>query len=149
MRKMGMGLMLGLVAFAGAAWSQGQPSAATEKAITALENQWLQSFRTNDPDLVAPLLAEKFVGTDVAGKISNKTEYLAENKTTKFASADYENLKVMVFGTTAIAIGGFKGKGTDSKGKPFNDHSSWTDTWIKMPNGKWQCVASQDTLITM
>jgi hypothetical protein len=106
MRKMGMGLMLGLVAFAGAAWSQGQPSAATEKAITALENQWLQSFRTNDPDLVAPLLAEKFVG-------------------------------------------GFKGKGTDSKGKPFNDHSSWTDTWIKMPNGKWQCVASQDTLITM
>jgi len=46
-------------------------------------------------------------------------------------------------------IGGFKGKGTDGKGKPFDDHSNWTDTWVKMPNGKWQCVASQDTLITM
>jgi ketosteroid isomerase-like protein len=56
---------------------------------------------------------------------------------------------VTVFGKTAIATGGFKGKGTGSDGKPFDDHSRWTDTWVKMPDGKWQCVASQDTLIKM
>ena len=41
----------------------------------------------------------------------------------------------------AIATGGYKGKGTDS-GKPFDEHLRWTDTWVKMPNGKWQLVAS-------
>jgi ketosteroid isomerase-like protein len=41
----------------------------------------------------------------------------------------------------AIVTGGYKGKGMDS-GKPFNEHLRWTDTWVKMPDGKWQLVAS-------
>ena len=57
--------------------------------------------------------------------------------------------KVTVFGDTAIATGGFKGKGTDAMGKPFDNNERWTDTWMKMPSGKWQCVASQATPIKM
>jgi ketosteroid isomerase-like protein len=47
-----------------------------------------------------------------------------------------------VFGDTAIARMGFKSKGTDALGKSFDSHSRWTDIWVKMPNGQWQCVAS-------
>jgi ketosteroid isomerase-like protein len=54
-----------------------------------------------------------------------------------------ENVQVTVFGDAAIAIGGFKGKGSDASGKPFDEHERWTDTWVKMPNGQWQCVATQ------
>ena len=55
-----------------------------------------------------------------------------------------------IFGDTAIATGGFKGKGTDAMGKPFdNNNERWTDTWMKMPSGKWQCVASHATPIKM
>ena len=54
-------------------------------------------------------------------------------------------MKVTVFGDTAIATGGFKGKGTDAMGKPFDNNERWTDTWMKMPSGKWQCIASQAT----
>jgi len=43
---------------------------------------------------------------------------------------------------TAIATGGSKAKGTDASGKPMDEHVRWTDTWVKMPSGKWQCVAS-------
>jgi len=25
----------------------------------------------------------------------------------------------------------------------------WTDTWVKMPNGKWQCVATQASPLKM
>jgi len=39
------------------------------------------------------------------------------------------------------------GKGTDSKGKPMDDTERFTDTWVKMPGGKWQCVASQGSAI--
>jgi ketosteroid isomerase-like protein len=126
-----------------------QTSGEIEKAIAALENQWLQSQRTNNPDIVAPLLADKFVSTETDGKVSNKAQMLASAKTRKYSSAEYEDVKVTVFGDTVIATGGFKGKGTDASGKPFDEHDRWTDTWVKMPGGKWQCVASQDSPVRL
>jgi hypothetical protein len=124
-----------------------QTGGATEKAVLALENQWLQSQKTNNPDLVAPLLANKIVSTGSAGEVTNKAQMLAEAKARKYANAEYEDVKVTVFGNTAIATGGFKGSGTDASGKSFNDHDRWTDTWVKMPDGKWQCVATHDSPI--
>jgi ketosteroid isomerase-like protein len=149
MKKTLMWCLIGLLSLGSAARSQAQQTGATEKAVAALEEQWLQSQKTNNPDLVAPLLADKFVNTSIEGKVSNKTETLANAKATKYVSADYEDVKVTVFGDTAIATGGFKGKGTDAMGKPFDNNERWTDTWMKMPSGKWQCVASHATPIKM
>ncbi len=126
-----------------------QTGGGTEKAVAALEQQWLQSQKTNNPDLFAPLLADKFVNTNSEGKVTGKAETLAKAKATKCDSAEYEDVKVTVFGDTAIATGGFKGKGTNASGKPLDDHERWTDTWVKMPNGQWQCVASQTSAVKM
>jgi len=147
---MWMWCLLGLLSVGSTAWSQAQQnSGGTEKAIAALENQWLQSQKTNNPDLVAPLLADKFVSTGGDGKVSNKAAMLADAKARKYASAEYENVQVTVFGDTAIATGGYRGKGTDASGKPFDEHERWTDTWLKMSNGKWQCVATQASPVKM
>jgi uncharacterized protein (TIGR02246 family) len=143
MKKTWMCCLSVLLLLASAAWSQAQTSGGTEKAVTALEQQWMQSQKTNNPDLVAPLLADKFVNTGTDGKVTGKAETLANAKATKYESIEYEDLKVTVFGDTAIATGGSKAKGTDESGKPLDEHVRWTDTWVKMPNGKWQCVASQ------
>jgi ketosteroid isomerase-like protein len=141
--------LIALISLGSAAWSQAQTSGGTEKAVAALEEQWLQSQKTNNPDLVAPLLADNFVNTGSDGKVMNKAETLADARATKYASAEYEDLKVTVFGDTAIATGGFKAKGTDASGKPLDEHVRWTDTWVKMPNGKWQCVASHGSPVKM
>ena len=138
-----------LVSLVSAAWSQAQTSGGTEKAVAALEEQWLQSQKTNNPDLVAPLLADKFVSTGNDGKVTGKAESLARDKAIKYDSIEYEDVKVTVFGNTAIATGGSKAKGTDEKGKPLDEHVRWTDTWVKMSNGKWQCVASHSSPIKM
>ena len=135
---------VGLLLVVSAAWSQG----TTEKTVAALENQWLQSQKTNNPDLVAPLLAEKFITTSSDGKVSGKAESLAHAKATKYESVDYDDLKVTVFGDTAIATGDFKAKGTDASGKPLLNER-FTDTWVKMPNGQWQCVASHGSPLKM
>jgi ketosteroid isomerase-like protein len=149
MKRAWMWCLISLLSVGSAAWSQAQTTGATEKAVAALEQQWLQSQKTNNPDLVAPLLADKFVATMSNGKVMNKAELLADAKATKYASAEYEDVKVTVFGDTAIAIGGFKAKGTDASGKPMDTHQRWTDTWIKMPSGKWQCVASHESPVKM
>ena len=149
MKKTWMCCLSVLLLLASAAWSQAQTSGGTEKAVTALEQQWMQSQKTNNPDLVAPLLADKFVNTGTDGKVTGKAETLANAKATKYESIEYEDLKVTVFGDTAIATGGSKAKGTDESGRPLDEHVRWTDTWVKMPNGKWQCVASQGSAVKL
>ncbi|MBV8050734.1 MAG: nuclear transport factor 2 family protein [Acidobacteriaceae bacterium] len=142
MRRSLMWCSLGLVLLASAAWAQG---GGAEKAVADLEQKWLKSQQTNNADLIAPHLAEKFVDTQSDGKVLDKAAMVAVVKKTKYSSAEYEDVKVTVFGNTGIATGGFKGKGTDPEGKSFDMHERWTDTWVKMPNGEWQCVATQST----
>jgi Domain of unknown function (DUF4440) len=79
----------------------------------------------------------------------DKAGALAMAKAMKYSSAEYYDVKVTAFGNTPIASGGFKGKGTDASGKPFDANERWTDTWMKMPDGKWQCIATQATPVKM
>ena len=141
--------ILGLLLLAIPAWPQGKGAAATEKAVAALEQQWLKAQQTSNPDLLEPLLADRFMETTSDGKTMSKAEALAGTKTSKYESAEYTDVKVSVFGNTAIATGEFKGKGKDEHGKPIVSPERWTDTWVKMPNGKWQCVASHASLVKM
>lgn len=140
---------LGLLVLTSAVWSQAQETASSEKAVAALEQKWLQSQKTNNPDLLAPLLADKFVNTGSDGKVMNKAEILADAKATKFDSAAYDDVKVTAFGDVAIATGVFTAKGTDASGKPLDLRERFTDTWVKMKNGQWQCVASHGSPIKM
>ena len=130
-------------------WSQAQMNAGAEKAVTDLEQQWLKSQLTNNAALLEPLLADGFINTSSVGKVTNRAKAIAEAKATKYTSVDYVDLKVMVFGDTAIAIGTFRAKGTDPSGKALDANERFTDAWTKMANGKWQCVASHQSPVKM
>ena len=137
--------LLGLLSLGGTAISQTQQtSGATEKAVLALEDQWLQSQKANNVDLIAPQIADKFVYTGTDGKVSDRAAFLAELKATKWTGVENEDVKATVFGDTAIVTGTFKARGSAS-GKPIDEHTRYTDVWVKMPNEKWQCVSSQDS----
>jgi hypothetical protein len=140
--------IFGLLLLAIPAWPQ-KGMAGTEKEVAGLEQQWLKAQQTSNPDLLEPLLADRFIETTSAGKTMGKTEALAGTKAAKYERAEYTDVKVSVFGNAAIATGEFKGKGTDENGKPIASPERWTDTWVKMPNGKWQCVASHASLVKM
>jgi uncharacterized protein (TIGR02246 family) len=133
-----------------ASWSQAQQnSGGVEQAVAALEKTWLKAIQTNNPDLVAPLLSESLVITSADGKVTGKTETLAAMKKDKVTSAENADMKVSVFGNTAIATYVWRAKGTDAGGKPIDDNERWTDTWVKMPNGQWQCVAAHGSTLKM
>jgi ketosteroid isomerase-like protein len=137
--------LVALFLLGSAAWSQD----GSEKAVGALEQKWLDSQKTNNPDMVAPLLSDKFVNTGSDGKVTSKAESLASAKATKYESAAYDDLKVTAFGDAAVATGDFKAKGTDPEGKPMDVHERFTDTWVKGPKGQWQCVASHQSTVKM
>src|SRR5215469_5773489 len=69
MKRKSVWCLLGLTLLVGAARSQAQQTGGAEKAVAALEQQWLQAQKTNNPDLLAPLLADKIVVTEADGKV--------------------------------------------------------------------------------
>jgi ketosteroid isomerase-like protein len=54
-----------------------------------------------------------------------------------------DNLKVRIFGDTAVAVGVSSVKGRDKK-NDISGQYRWTDTFVKQ-NGGWRAVASQVT----
>ena len=135
--------LIGLLALGSAASSSAQAAMGeTEKAVAAMEQQWTKANNTNDVALEATLIAENYIGVARDGAVQNRTQYLADDKATKYTHAAIDGVVVHAYGAAAVATYEFTAKGTGSDGKPMDLHMRVTDTWAKMPDGKWQCVAS-------
>jgi ketosteroid isomerase-like protein len=93
------------------------------------------------------LVAERFINTEYDGEVSDKTKFLSDIKDPLFKPtvASIQNVKVNLFGETAVITGVYRTKGT-YQGKPYDHVGRFTDTWIS-ENGKWQCVASHTSLL--
>jgi len=127
--------------------AQDKMGGGTEKAVAALEQQWLESQKTNNPDLVAPLLADKFTNTGPDGKVSGKAAMLGalsfEDSRRDGRSTKHRYFQILVI--DAVILGRFRCR----SGKPMDLRERFTDTWVEMPSGKWQCVASHGSPIKM
>jgi len=119
----------------------------TAKAVTDLEHQWTKASLASDGDALAPLLATGFVAIDADGSTHTKAEVVGRTKKQKWVTNEIADVKVTVHGNTAIATGTWTGKGTDDMGKAVNTKERYADTWVKMADGKWQCVASASATI--
>jgi ketosteroid isomerase-like protein len=146
MRKIAIWLVVGSCLFAAFAVA-GNAQEKTAAAVKGLEAKWAEAMTSGNADQLEMILADKFVNTNSDGKVSDKKESITEMKSIKWSSAANDDIKVTVFGNTAIAVGVFNGKGTSSKGEAINIHERFTDTWMKMPSGKWQCIASHTSPI--
>src|SRR5438067_10280296 len=115
--------------------------------IVALEHKWAESQKAGDAAPVAEMLASSFISTNVDGHTSGRDQLLAHMKGGQWEQNEISNVKVTLYGNTAIATGAWVGKGTEGDGTKVDRRERWTDTWIKMPNGRWQCVASHQSTV--
>jgi ketosteroid isomerase-like protein len=136
-------LTLGAAVAQEAAKAGGGGSVGTvAQSLIDMENQWAQASKSGNADALAPLLSEDFIALDSDGSMRTKSEVLARTKKAKWSTNEIADLKVTVHGDTAIVTGSWTGKGTDGGGKTIDAKERWADTWVKMRNGRWQCVAS-------
>lgn len=125
----------------------GKHDVAIALTIANLELQWVNAQKIAKPEIVAPMLADGFVNTDVDGQTFGKDRVLSNIKGGAWEENAISDVKVTVYGNTAVATGTWTGKGVDTSGTKIDRRDRWTDTWIKMSGGKWQCVASQQTAV--
>jgi ketosteroid isomerase-like protein len=121
------------------------PSAAisapgdTEQAITQLERDWVAAIVKKDTATIDRLLADDFSGATDDQRYS-KADAIEDVKTGTHESLDLDNIRVRVFGDTALATMGQTEKSHHGK-EDFSGHYLFTNVWLKR-NGEWRVVAS-------
>jgi hypothetical protein len=141
-------LLLLVLAVTATAQDNARGSAADKSMILAMENAWNQAELHHDAAAADAILADTFISVDHHGQFQNKSQYMAVLKDTSFQPQQISNTdtSVYLYGNTAVVTSVYRTKGTDS-GKPFVHRGRFTDTWVNL-NGKWVCVANQETLIS-
>jgi ketosteroid isomerase-like protein len=91
--------------------------------------------------------ADDIITTDPSGRVTDKAQDKLDLSSgdLKIQSEELSDLKVHIYGNTAVAAGTNTLKGT-YKGQDIGGKYRFTDTWVKR-NGKWQAVASQYTKV--
>jgi ketosteroid isomerase-like protein len=125
----------------------GSKATGDETKIIALENLWNQIQMKHDGAAMEQLVDADFVLTDYDGTVMNKGQFLASVKDMSYVYTVEvsQDMKLFSHGETVVAIGATHETGT-LKGKPFEHHGRFTDTWIKV-DGRWVCIASQLSLM--
>ena len=116
--------------------------------MVGLEHAWNQAELHHDVKAAGAMMADSFVYADAQARLLNKAQYLAgiSDKSYQAEEIRNEDLKVVMYGDTAIVTSAYTTRGTD-QGKPFVHHGRFVDVWVKL-SGKWLCVSSQETRTT-
>jgi ketosteroid isomerase-like protein len=144
MRRMQMGVLVGVMALAPLAFGQVKSSAraGVEEELKKLDHKWLDSERTGDLDYCEKFFADGYVLVLTNGQTYTKGQWLGilrgPDRPT-FEVLDPENIKVHVFGNVAILTDHTTIKGHDSKGNRMDGEYNVFRVVTKQ-NGSWRAT---------
>ena len=119
-----------------------------EQELVQIERDWCTASVKRDSTILGRILADDYTGVGSRGAPETKSEALAALKdmTSSVDTCVDTNVKVRVYGDAAV-VTGLATRGGTNKGVAFKDRQFlWTDTFVRR-DGRWQCVASQSTVI--
>ena len=120
---------------------------AVEEQIKKMERDRAAAVVKADVATLEGLTADDFILINANGQLSDKATTMKNIKTgvIKITSNEVSDLKVRVYGDTAVVIGKSSAKGTIG-GRELKGPVMFTRVYVKK-NGKWLSVAFQQTPI--
>ncbi len=130
-----------------AAASGQQSSSSAEQEVRRAGQEYDRAWLQQDAAAFERLLADDVTQIDHEGKVFSKAEIVANAKSgaVKFETGQSDDVKVRVYGNTAVVTGRWTEKSTN-KGKPVDGTMLNTVVFVKK-NGNWQVVSDQVTPI--
>ena len=120
-----------------------------QEVLVKLERDWDYAFHHKDVKFIEGVLAPEFVATYAEGQRADRAKELenATNFNQQIDSSVLDEFLVRVYGDTAVVHFTQKLTGP-SKGQSLTLTFRYMDVFV-LRDGRWQCVASQSTRVTM
>ena len=128
-------MISGLSLFAVAQTTNQKPSAPAEQEVSAAVAKWLASSQEGDFTALRKLVADDFIGTTFSGEVVSKDDVARQGGGGSFPEGTVQDLRVRVYGDTAVAIGALVFKSKQPGTLRF------TEVWAKRQAG-WQMVVA-------
>lgn len=111
-------------------------------AVLAYERAVCAAYQRNDVTAMDSLVADSYTLTDSKGVITTKADDLrdARDRAIEFTTFHNEDMKIRVYGSTAIVTGRTILKGKARDGSVVDIEVQFTDTLIQF-DGRWKIVA--------
>ena len=124
-----------------------KPPENDEAAFTKIEQDWGDAVTRHDADFLDRLEADDYTYTGPDGGVSHKADDIDAAKAgiVRIESFSHRDMKVQVYGETAVVTGATILKGTAGD-MDLSGRFRWTDVFVKR-DGRWQVVASQATSV--
>ncbi|HYN25496.1 MAG TPA: nuclear transport factor 2 family protein [Pyrinomonadaceae bacterium] len=120
---------------------------SVEQAVTQMEEELRVAISKGDTKAYARLVGDDYVFTNHDAVIRTKAQMVSayDSGSIKYESVMFDEIKVHVYGDTAVVTGRNTAKGLDN-GKDIGGQFRYTRVYVKR-QGKWQLVATQATRI--
>lgn len=115
---------------------------ATVQAITNLEHEWAAALMKGDVAAFDRIESPDYMLSDPDGNIENRAESDADftSGSAKYTAFSLDEMKVRVFGDTAIVFG-LETEKSSFKGQDTSGQFRFTDVFVKQ-NGSWAAVST-------
>jgi ketosteroid isomerase-like protein len=127
--------------------SQASADNQAEQALRQLENEVIEAFIKSDTDALNRIWADEYSFTAPNGQVVSKENYLAlmQVGSLKYEIVKLEDLKVRVYGDTAVAAGRMRVKGKVGT-HIIDGQDRYLTVYVKR-QGRWQQVATHTSRI--
>ena len=121
-------------------------STTDQNTVAALDTEYQLAVKSNDADTMGRILADDFVVVWGDGESHSKADLLSDARTKRVQYEHNEDIDktVQVWGDTAVITSKLWVKGVD-KGKPFEWHVWFSDTYVRTPSG-WRYMHGMASL---
>ena len=127
----------------------GQKDGGAEQEVLKVNKEYGEAIVRRDAEAYDRFLGDDYIFTNPAGEVADKARMMKELKSgdTKMESGLDEDVRVRVYGDTAVVTGLWTTKG-QYQGKPFDNKERYTAVYVKR-GGRWQVVAEQLTGVAL
>ena len=118
-----------------------------ERALRQIEQELTDAMLKGDASAVERHYADAFTFTTPDGEVMNKAQVVSNVKAgaAKFESSKVEDMKVQVYGDSAVVTSLTTDEGTVG-GVDVSGRYRWMDVFVRR-GGRWQLVAAQGTRV--
>jgi ketosteroid isomerase-like protein len=112
---------------------------SAEEEVLALETTWHVAPLEGDIETVSSVTADDWIGVGPIGEVMGKADLIEmlSSRPAPFESAVYDDVRLYVYGQTAVVTSLFRGEGKD-----LNLEQRFMRVYANR-DGRWQCVATQ------